>query len=255
MKINNLLCFAFAFAFLISLASAEVPTFDYRMVKWSMCDSFNLSKYNCDAWWEVSTNPYWVVGSSNNSDYYNKSYIDDKFKNYWNKTEFLTLISSEEINNSYNKTEVDKIINDVKKDWLSNFSNKYIERDEINNYGLATGGVIGSGNSSMSDTTLVMIFLVVICGGIGLLIWNKNSQQKPDYNGNNYGTVGQRKIQNRNSMQPQIQQPAVPQNNSSFNNLDSYIQDKAREILEKKSKQENNEIKSDEKIEDNGSNN
>lgn len=202
------------FLLIPAFISATAPTFDTSYIKWTMCEQFNLTRWDCDNWWETDTNPYYIkpIPTTNISmdGYYNKTQVETMFNEFYNKTEILTLVASglgfnETSIDAYNKSQIDEIINDVKIGWIQNMSNTYLERDEFYDSKI-TGGATGSGE--MSDTTIMMIFGGILILAIGGLVYSKHISNNPKTNYDNIGAPAQRKIQSTAtlSLQDQIEQ-------------------------------------------------
>lgn len=159
--------------------------FDNRVVKWTMCDSLNLTKIACDTWWEDDDNPYYIMKNNNQNisleDYYNKSVIDDKLEeiNQTNHTIDFQI--------DINKTYIDEKTRELRDNLL----------DEIDDAGRDTREVRDTTNSDN------IIWIVIIVGGIGmggLYLINKNKQNQ-FYQPPTQTQPTFRRIQSRGAMQ------------------------------------------------------
>lgn len=230
MKSNYFVVFLFGLLMFAGLSSAIA--FDYRMVKWTMCDSYNLTKYDCDIFWEVDTNPYYVGSSSNLEDYYNKSELNKKLNSYYNETEFndiledyynktqIIVLVSSNLNETeledlsfYNSSEVDELINSLKKEWLINMTGNFVEKDDYDHD--------NTGNSGISDNTILIVLGVAGAGIVAFLFFNKKQSGGQRYQGD-YGNLGrsvQPRIKSRNSQEvEQIKKAVDPQEYKEENN-------------------------------------
>lgn len=184
---NKLFIGLFVCLLFVSVASADlVQTFDTSYIKWTMCDTMNLTKWSCDSWWQSDTNPYYLRAETTNltklnENFYNKTQVDEKI-NYLN--------DSNNFNNSdfYNRTEIDEKIKTEIKEFLSNRTTDFVTKDEFYEEDYTKGS-----SKSMSDSTLVFILIALVVGGIAFFYFTSKKSQIPDYDGN-FGRVGQRKL-------------------------------------------------------------
>jgi len=178
MKQKKILFLMIAIMMSISSVSAftTLPIFDYRMIKWNMCDSFNLTKYDCDFWWEDDSNPYYIKPTDNKSltGYYNKTEVEILFEDFYNKNQTKVLLNSGELIDSkyMNSSEVDGKIDDLKRTFLSNLTGRFLEKETYED----DKHDDTKDSSGINDNVLIFGGLILF-GGIGFLIYNNKKEQ------------------------------------------------------------------------------
>jgi len=177
-----------------------VYAFDIGFVKWTLCDNLNLTKWDCDQWWEDPANPYWTGYSLNNT--LNESYVSGKLKDYYNKSETIKIMNDivsgnmSSLNNSnFNESYLVPYITQTRFDnWTREFRENIFEdiddlKEDVRD--LSGNQKAKSGVSDVSDTTILVIgaILFIVAGGFYLF----NKKQKTDQAGA-MGQPSQRKI-------------------------------------------------------------
>lgn len=166
----------------------SVLAFDTGFVKWTLCDQQNLTRWDCDSWWQDPTNPYWIQQENsgvNSTNFYNKSEVD-KLLNQINSSinNLNNTNSSLNLSGDYiNQTSFDKWAMDFRegRDNISVSKNEF-EALKTMVYG---GKNFADDNFDLSGSNLaIIIFGVVILGG-GFYYVQKNKKQKNSFSGNN----------------------------------------------------------------------
>jgi len=185
------------------IALTFVSAFDTRMVKWTLCDSMNLTRMDCDEWWEDPSNPYYV-GSFDNQDYYNKTEILNLLKQYYNKTEVENLVKSANSTIIDNST-IDNRIVDLTREEVED-EKEIITAVKLKKT-IESLGTVGHSTTSSSDldtgTILFFVFIGVIVIAILIIFGMKKLGQGSQYQIPIKELVP--KIQRQNFYAPRIQ--------------------------------------------------
>jgi hypothetical protein len=157
------------------VSSATIPAFSTGQLKWQLCDTYNLTKYDCDVWWETETNPYYIQEPTiNNNDFFNKSEIKNIF---YNKSEIKSLANAGIFNlndsNFFNKSEIDKMMNVLKREILQNMSNKFVLEDDFDS---RLDNL--SDDSNISDSTILIAIGMILLVGVGIFFISQKTESK-----------------------------------------------------------------------------
>lgn len=151
----------------------SVSAFSIREVKWTLCDNMNLTKGNCDLWWESPDNPYFIGVSQTNLSTYNKTQLDKRFSSI--EKNFTNYLKNFSVVGKINRTEFMEMLNEEIKD------KELTSRIEVENIVDRELNPNQATNTSEPDYLLYLligvIIIVVLAYGFKTFIQPKLNQQ------------------------------------------------------------------------------
>lgn len=176
---------------------AETPQFNIGFVKWTMCDQFNLTKWDCDIWWESDSNPYYFQPNNEinltelETKFFNRTEYQQQLQNISEYAKNLSEFQKINLSNYYNSSQIDEKV----KTLMVNFSSKFVEQGDLYHEKESEG---------LKDSTVLIIFGCVVLAGVGVIFW-LNKQQKEERFSGSYGQTPLKrpKIESKQNMQLQ----------------------------------------------------